>query len=200
MIIYGHRLAHIGTDSSDANCPNCGEQGGLKIHTFRRHVHIFWIPLFPIGKKSVTECTACNTEIKKKMMAEPLRLEVQYYRKNAKGPLWQFSGLALIFILVIVGIVAVKNQESNEQEYLDAPLSGDVYEQKLGSNSYTSLKVTAVDEDSVYVAPNEYEINRAGNLSELDKEENYMPFSYGIHRDDLKAMYEADEILQIRRR
>ena len=200
MIIYGSKAVHLKTvQSKTATCPSCGTQGSLTISVFRRHAHIFWIPLFPIGKKGVSQCQHCKNVLETKDMPEPIKREYENLKNETKGPIWQFAGLGIIAILIAWGNYASGEDKKLELEYIKSPQIGDVYEYKIETGSYSTLKVVSVTNDSVFVSPNEYEISNMSKIYKIDKSENYSNLSYGISKNKLKEMYDSGKILDINR-
>ncbi|PID69053.1 MAG: hypothetical protein CR968_00110 [Flavobacteriia bacterium] len=72
---------------------------------FSKYAHIFWIPLFPLFKKGVCECTHCKSTNDKKHMNEELRFAYDNVKLNAKRPFWQWIGLIIIFVVFILPIL-----------------------------------------------------------------------------------------------
>jgi len=200
MIIYGSKAVHIKSEQSKTSiCPSCGTQGSLIVSVFRRHVHIFWIPLFPIGKKGISQCQHCKNVLKTKEMPESLKKEYNTLKKKVKGPIWQFTGLGIIVVLIAWGSYVDGQDKKLAVEYIASPMNGDIYEYKIETRTYSTLKVIAVSKDSVFVSPNEYEISKKSRIYKINKPENYSKFSYGISRKKLKEMYDSGEILDINR-
>ena len=201
MIIYGSRAVHLASaQPTSVACPSCGTQGSLVISTFRRHAHIFWIPLFPIGKTGVSQCQHCKQVMKVKEMPNNIRKEYEYIKDEKRGPLWQFAGLGLIAVLVTWGSIATSQHKELVVQYLAAPVAGDVYEYKAEVGHYSTFKIVGVTQDSVYVSPNEYETNKVTGVDDIDKEENYSDEIYGMARKDIDEMYQQGEIYDIHRR
>ncbi|WP_299435725.1 zinc-ribbon domain-containing protein [uncultured Aquimarina sp.] len=200
MIIYGSRAVHIKSEQSKtAICPSCSTQGSLTLSVFRRHAHIFWIPLFPIGKKGISQCQHCKNVLKTKEMPEPIRREYDILKNKTKGPIWQFAGLGILIVLIAWGSYASAENKKLAGEYIASPMNGDIYEYKIETRSYSTLKVIAVSRDSVFVSPNEYEISKKSRIFKINKPENYSEFSYGISIEKLKEMYDSGEIFDINR-
>lgn len=200
MIIYGSKAVHLKTaQSKTATCPSCGTQGSLTISVFRKHAHVFWIPLFPIGKKGVSQCQHCKNVLETKEMPEPTKREYENLKNETKGPIWQFAGLGVIAILIAWGSYASGEDKKLELEYIKSPQIGDIYEYKIETGSYSTLKVVSVTNDSVFVSPNEYEISRMSKIYKIDKPENYSGVSYGFLNSKIKEMYDSGEIFDINR-
>ncbi len=200
MIIYGWRSAHLRTTKSQtATCPSCNTKGSTVISVYSKHAHIFWIPLFPYGKTGASQCQHCKYAMKLKEMPEEIKKEYKNLKMDVKPPIWQFAGLILFSFLVVWLIYAGKEGKKMDQEYLAAPAKGDIYEFKTESGYYSTLKVMQVTADSVIVSPNNYEMEKKSRLYKIEKPENYAEFTYGISKENLKKMYEEEEIFDIER-
>ena len=191
MIIYGSKAVHlVSAQPTSITCPSCGTPGSLIISTFRRHAHIFWIPLFPIGKTGVSQCQHCKQVMKVKEMPNNIRKEYEYIKDEKRGPLWQFAGLGLIVVLVTWGGITTSQHKELVVQYLADPLTGDVYEYKVEAGHYSTFKILGVTPDSVYVSPNEYETNKMTGVDDINKAENYSDEVYGMARTDIDEMYQ----------
>ncbi|WP_103069149.1 zinc ribbon domain-containing protein [Aquimarina sediminis] len=198
MIIYGGKAVHLKSErSKKTTCPSCGTQGSLILSVYRMHAHIFWIPLFPTVKRGTSQCQHCKNILKTKEMPESLKRECESLKNNTKGPIWQFAGLGIIAVLITWGIYA--DGEDKKLEYIASPQVGDIYEYKIEIGSYSTLKVIDVSNDSVFVSPNEYEINRKSKINRINTPKNYSKSSYGISKNELKKMYDSGEIFDINR-
>ncbi len=100
MIIYGSKAIHLkSVQSETATCPSCKKRGTLVFSVFSKHAHVYWIPLFPIGKIGFSECQHCKNVLEDKEMPEGLRLEYEDLEKETKPRVWQFIGLIIITVL-----------------------------------------------------------------------------------------------------
>lgn len=200
MIIYGSKAVHLNSAQlTTTTCPSCNTQGSITASVFRRHAHIFWIPLFPIGKKGGTECQHCKQVLEPSAM--PLSIKKEYDKINAasKGPIWQYIGLVIIAVFAVFIYVSGEKNKELEQSYLITPLVGDVYRYEIETSRYSTLKVISVSEDSVFVSQNEYETNKKKSVSSIDKEENYSEFTFGISKERISQMYNQKAIYSINR-
>ena len=101
MIIYGTKPVHLKTTKFPrATCTNCNTQGSLKFSIYSSHFHIFWIPIFPYGKKGFSECEHCKQGLKLKKMPESYKREYDKLKDEVRTPVWQFSGLVLLISLI----------------------------------------------------------------------------------------------------
>lgn len=102
MIIYGSSSTHLKSDNlRKVTCPNCQTKDQMTASVFGRHVHIFWIPLFPVGKTGVFECQHCRKGFRKKELSEGGIREYNSFLEDVKTPIWKFSGLGIIALLII---------------------------------------------------------------------------------------------------
>lgn len=201
MIIYGTRSAHLNSIQSHiAVCPNCETKGSTLISIYRRHTHIFWIPIFPLGKSGASHCKHCKVSLRSNEMSEPLKREYQKVKQEAKGPVWQFSGLFLAAALIVMAGFASKNNKASELSYLENPTKNDVYEYKIGPKQYSTMKVMQISKDSVFVSLNDFEISKSTRIYKIDKPENYPNILYGYSKQEISTMYHSGKIFDINRR
>lgn len=200
MIIYGTRAVSLDSFELTAQpCENCGTEGSLVLTIFRKHAHIFWIPMVPLGKKGVSVCTNCKNTLKVSEMPEPLKMEYQSVKNSVKGPIWQFTGLVLV--LLLASFIWYENGENQKEEliYLSSPAAGDIYYLKLATGEYTTLKVMTVSQDSVFVVANEFVTNKPSGNRKLNKPENYSADSYGIARTYLIELHQDGDLYTVSR-
>lgn len=200
MIIFGSGSAHIKTaPARNITCDNCNNQNTISFSIYRKHAHIFWIPVFPMNKTGASQCSHCQQVLKPKQMSERLKMEYQNFKSDAKGPIWQFAGLFLIACLIgFAGYSSGKDKE-NTASYLSEPAIGDIYEYKLESGNYSTMKVMQITTDSLYMSFNDYEISKSSRIYKIDKDENYPEVAYGVSRQDLKLMQADGNLIDINR-
>jgi len=201
MIVYGSRSVHINTvPSRNTTCSSCDKTGYIKFSFFRKHAHIFWIPIFPMGKKGISQCENCKNVLEFKQMPQRLQEEFTQAKKDAKGPIWQFTGLILFISLFIWLSYQGKQNKKLRAEYIKTPQQGDLYEYKVLSGSYSTFKVDSVSKDSVYVFLNDFEINKSSRVYKIDKPENYSKNLYSFSKEELEQMYTEGKITDIDRK
>lgn len=101
MIIYGTgEKKHQVDQLRKLTCPNCGKNG-IVVYLFHKYIHLFWIPTFPIGKRTVAFCEECNAAYQDKSIPESLKIEISGFKNMYAPPLYLFTGFALAFIGVI---------------------------------------------------------------------------------------------------
>lgn len=200
MIIYGSKPVHLKTvQPSSAVCPHCGQTGTTMISAYSKHAHIFWIPLFPFGKVGVSQCKHCKQALSEGNLTPELKREYNILKAETKAPLWQFSGLGLIAALVMLMSYTTGEDHKKQLEYVANPVAGDIYKFKTENSRYSTLKVIRVSADSIFVTPNEYEIDKMSAVYKIDKAENYGDYSYGISKEEMKQMHTKKDIYDIDR-
>lgn len=109
MIIFGLRASNIGSVKvENSHCEYCKNSGTQNITDFGRYFHIFWIPMFPLGRKTFGECTHCKRTIKKKEFDSDLKKLYADNKSSIKRPVWHWSGLILIGLLIALIFILAK--------------------------------------------------------------------------------------------
>jgi len=199
MIFYGSKGNHLHSEQVNGiKCSHCEQQTTHTFSVFGRYAHIYWIPLFPMGKKGVSECNHCKITLAPKEMDEPLKLAFKNVNGNTRTPFWHWSGLGLIAILIALLSFTGSQHKKDAVTYINDPKKGDVYEFKA-NEYYSLLKVASVSEDSIFVIANDYEIERQSRLYKIDKSSNYTTTPYGISRERIKELFASKEILDVDR-
>ena len=96
MIIYGTGEKKLKTSQNRSyRCPECGENG-ISFYFFQKYFHLFWIPVFPIGRRSVAACDKCSIVYKEDRIPRELKSDFSDIKSTTKVPPYLFIGLALI--------------------------------------------------------------------------------------------------------
>ncbi|MEE1897561.1 hypothetical protein V1389_04390 [Flavobacterium rakeshii] len=164
----------------------------------QRYAHIYYIPFFPTEKKAFSECSGCNHFLHEIQFSEKYKNGLKEIKSQIKTPLWMYTGLGIIALIIIAVFISGKQNDSENAELLLSPQKGDIYEIKLPDNQYTIYKVDKVEGNTVYFFENEYMTDRLNGVEELSQK----PFttkSYPVMKTDLKVMLENGEIIDIER-
>jgi len=199
MIFYGSKGTHLHSEQvSGIKCSHCEQQTTHTISIFGRYAHLYWIPFFPMGKKGVSECNHCKITLAPKEMSESLKLAYQNVNGHTKSPVWYWSGLGVIAMIIGLVVFTGSQHKKDVITYINDPQVGDIYEYKP-NEYYSLLKVTSVSNDSIFVISNDYEIERQSKLYKIDKTKNYTTKPYGISKERIKDLFESNEILDVNR-
>lgn len=200
MVIYGSRSTHLKSESIPlSTCSSCNTQGSFVASVFGKYAHVFWIPLFPIGKVAVAECQHCKKTFRDNELPTQLQSSVWGIKSSAKTPIWNFAGLAIIGGLIAFMSIFSSQHEKDEVGFKQNPMAKDKYSYKTDEGSNSMMIVDKVTADPVFVFYNTMEIDSYSKLYKIDKEENYDNVSYGISRAELKAKFDSDVIYNIDR-
>ncbi|WP_424002081.1 hypothetical protein [Maribacter sp. IgM3_T14_3] len=200
MIFFGTGSAKLNSViTRNITCQHCNNQDTVYINIYRKHAHVFWIPMFPLGKSGSSYCTHCKETLSPKQMPEALKMQYKNIKSDAKGPIWQFSGLLVLALLIGFAIYSGGKDKENTQLYLSAPAVGDIYEYKADNGSYSTMRLMKVTSDSLYLSLNDYEISKKSRLYKIDKDENYSEVTYGYSKNEISQMQKEGIILDINR-
>ncbi|MEL6253544.1 MAG: zinc-ribbon domain-containing protein [Bacteroidota bacterium] len=200
MIIYGRSGAkNIQSQSfPGSTCPHC-QSNSIEGHVYSTYAHVFWIPVFSLGKRTVVQCNSCGHEFKKKERPLAIQNKLIELKGDYKVPVWHFAGAFLLAILVAGAFFQSGKKEKERQAFIAAPIQGDIYELKLDYKQYSSFKVLEVDNDSLTIVYNLYETNKMSGLRSINKEENFEGDVYRLDRSVLPEMLEDGSIVDIER-
>ncbi|MBC6612610.1 hypothetical protein H8B15_16935 [Hymenobacter sp. BT507] len=183
---------------TDVVCASCYTPNTLQISIFGRYAHVYWVPFFPIGKISVSECEHCRQVLEGKQMPEALKAKVAQVKAHAKIPFWHFAGLILIAVAIVVSFVFNYVNHQHTTAYVAQPQVGDVYHVRTDS-AYSLLKVAAVHGNSVELLANDYQTDNLSRLNEIDKPENYAEEPFDLTPLDLQIMLQKEQIVKVER-
>lgn len=201
MIVYGYRSTHLkSAPLPNTKCPNCETPNQMTASVYGRHVHIFWIPLFPAGKTGIFECQHCHKGFKKKELNDDGKMAYKNFKGSVKTPIWKYSGLALIAIVIAFAFYSNSQDKARTAEYLEQPAMFDVYTFRTEQNYYSTFKVLEVFDDSIYVNYNSLETNKLTGVRDIDKTENYIDsLYYVLTPDNIKLLQESGDLMNIKR-
>lgn len=200
MIFYGTKGAHLKSKKiNGVKCGHCGEQLSHTISVYGKYFYIYWIPIFPLGKKVISECDHCKATSDRKEMSEPLKLAADNVKREVKTPITYWIGSLIIAGLIAFGVYASSQHKKDLVTFINAPAANDIIEYKSSDDGYSTLKITKVTADSVYVVANTMEISRKSKLYKIDKEENYDAERFSLSLADYKAKFDSKDFLDVER-
>jgi hypothetical protein len=202
MIFFGTRVTQVATEKIAYECPNCGTKNSVQMFVFQKFAHVFWIPMFPMSKTVVTECSHCKQVLRKEEFPPRFRDSYEILKSKSKTPIWTFSGLVLFAIFLVVGGIRSNQNKERNAELILSPQKGDVYEIKLDYKQYTLYKVDEVVGDTVFVLPHQYEINKRSGIKDLKMrgDDDFVLERFPILKEELKIKLEEGEIMNVDRK
>jgi hypothetical protein len=199
MIIYGIKTSKTATEILACQCANCETPNTIQMTLLQKYAHVFWIPLFPINKTAKTTCSHCKQVLEKKEFNKDLNHSFKVMKTKTKIPVWSFSGLILLTLFFIYGILNQDEYSKMREDLIAKPLIGDVYHIKIDKQQYTLGKVSHVQGDTVLVLFHQFETNKLSGLKNLKSkgDEAYNSEPTPLHKSVLKSMLDKGEIVRI---
>ena len=197
MIIYGSREATLQTMVfEDQFCTDCGQKGSISCTVFSKHAHIFWIPLFPFSKRKAIWCNNCGKEFAINELTPEMQSEVNnFYRKN-KAPFWQWVGLLLFTVSVILSIIGNIKEGKNTELFLNSPEINDVYCVKE-EEGYSLMYIDEIIGDSVFFIDNNYVCRKLSDVKKLHRLDYYdLDVVYGFSREELNELFHEEKYIK----
>lgn len=191
MIIFGTRTKFLTSLATAQDCGYC-HSGKLNLAYTIRYFHIFWIPMFPLGRQLMTQCPHCKQMLTEREIHPQTKANLFGQNISVKTPLKYYFGLILIGTLIL--LVALIKTMDKKGRYIDQPQVGDVYQVKgVGNNNlFTLWKVTAVEPDSVVLAVHQQskiakaDINEKAVFGKLDK--GFSENTFKMAKRNIKSM------------
>ena len=201
MIFYGTKGSQIHSERKGGiKCDSCNEITTHNIHVYGRYGYLYWIPIFPMSKKGVSECSHCKAILEFKEMNKKLQRAYVEVKRNSKTPIWYWSGLGIILGIMAYGFYSSTQHDKDIVNYIKEPIAGDVIEFVNTENGYFStLKVSAVTNDSIFVIQNDYETDKKGSVLDLDTSKNYTTKPFSIGRDQVQQYFDEKIFYDINR-
>lgn len=140
MIFFGKKAGKIKElDIADSYCQHCHSICNHRVTVFGNYLHVYWIPMLPIGKKAVAECTECLRTISQKEFPRDLVDKYHEKKKSIRSPLRHWAGLILIgaFAIFLFNLESPAKDDFRKK-YLDADLK------EMSANPNDESDTTAV--------------------------------------------------------
>ncbi|MGI9544475.1 MAG: zinc-ribbon domain-containing protein [Cyclobacteriaceae bacterium] len=206
MIIYGSNERDIlSKELPHQSCQNCQTKGSIVAQVNQRYAHVFWIPIFPVGKPVYSICSNCKQVLKKKEMDESLKREVMDAKSESRTPLYSFAGLGILVLLVAFFTYQSAQTDNKESGYLSEPKVEDVYvieTREEGKKAYYFGKVAALAGDTVYLNYSNYVVYRRPTNSNYkknlqEKSDFYNPVEYYLLANELASLHQSDSLVSV---
>lgn len=200
MIFYGTKASRLKDGQiNNVTCPNCENLTSMSYGIFGKYFYIYWIPIIPIGKTNVLECNSCKKTFKLKELPEQIKHKFELV-KHKGIPFLHFSGLAIIICAITYFSYTNAQHKEDEILFVKAPAIGDIYSYKVpDTGNYSTMKVTKVTNDSVYVIYNDYLVTKSTGISQIDKTSNYNEEFGSLSKEEIINLYDKEIIYNIDR-
>ena len=195
FVLYGRRTLRIKKYTDNRHyCKSCNSFD-LNVKVYKQYFHIFFIPFFPTGDKTVKIfCNSCG---------EPFRVEAvqKEYESKTRNPVYLYSGLILIAGLILLIVNANIRTQREKVKFVENPKVGDVYgirKDENNSTSYYFLRVSQITGDTVFAYHNN--LVYSGFISTLNDDDFFVKEEEMIFtKKGLKEMLDKDEINSVER-
>lgn len=184
MVFYGTNSSTISKGQvRNVKCPHCENEVTMSYTVFGKYAHIYWIPFFPVGKVKILECNSCKATYDLKDLDQKTKdkFKLELDRNPAKTPLRHFSAIGIIALIVAGGLYYDKMKDDDTLDYAKNPKVGDVYyyETPELANHYSTLKISKITNDSIFVLENNMEIDSKTDMDKILDDKNYTyPYAY----------------------
>jgi hypothetical protein len=188
----------------DIECPNCNDIGEMYIWGYTKYLHIYWIPMWNIGKKIKYGCDSCDKIVKSKKLFGVSKEQIQAVKSEIRRPpIWHFTGsLILIFIILFV-VYAVVSENKRTTAYFNEPEINDIYyinARELGEDYYTSWLLINTDGENMVFAKNLFQPEDISDLSDsLEVSKVHEGDTIIYSQDFLRNILKKDIIYRIER-
>ena len=202
-MIYGTKTTPVATENIADSCANCQTSNSILMSVLQKYVHIFFIPFIPVGKTGVTVCAHCKQALTKGEFNGSLNSRYDTLKSQSKTPIWTFSGLVLLAILILFLIVSDRQKKEKVATMIQTPQSGDVYEVKDGNTKqYTLYKIQRMNADTIFILMNQFETNKLSGLKDLREkgDAGYSADEIPLTKADLQKMMADGEIIDVERK
>lgn len=106
MIIFGTRSGKLKNDQIQAyDCNYCKTENSVWFYYFQKYIHIFWIPVIPIGKTGSSVCGHCKQVLEANQMPEPQKQQFLATKRELKTPFGYKIVLILLALLIATPFV-----------------------------------------------------------------------------------------------
>lgn len=202
MIFYGWKPVVIGTQLvKNYKCSSCDEVDTTYLSIYSTHFHIFWIPVFPFNKKSISVCGNCDFEYSKKDMPNNISSAQEMMSMNTKIPKWQFSGLAIIGAVILWSMYGSSEDKKENFALVHSPEVGDVYEYKEEEeeHKYSIMRIYEISEDSLWFQLNNYEVDKRNSTDELNVDSCFSDYYIQHSKEKIDSMLHDGTIMDVLR-
>ncbi len=181
-----------------SSCPNCQEEGYLRAFAYPQYFHLYWIPMFPLGKGVRAECMNCEMEFKGKKMPKAASVYADELKKSVKTPFSHFTGLGILTVLVLFIISIWNSTDKETTKYLQDPQVNDIYLMDL-TEGYSYWKLIEIENDTLSFHTSNLYTESIFDIDKLAKTGIYTGDTIKYNYPEVKGMLEGDDLYKINR-
>ncbi|MEO5776012.1 MAG: zinc-ribbon domain-containing protein [Flavobacterium sp.] len=203
MFFYGVKSKSLKKGMlTSIHCDYCDEDSEMEYNFLQKYFHLYWIPLFPLKKKTEVSCENCghlfqNKEITKDITQKLNRVKDRY---PTRTPVWAFSGIIILVLFFTWAFWQSGRHEVVEGDYIKNPKKGDIYFLNFTPGNYTTLRIDKVDKTNVYYTLNDTSVYKYTKVFFIE-DDKYYTNKKGIYtRQKIEDFYKKDSIISIKRK
>lgn len=203
MILFGTKKKEIKSGRiSNIVCHYCSENVTMNYSVETSYFHLYWIPIFPYKKRTYADCTECDTLFEYKHFSEQLKnkLNRENELKPSKNPVWMYSGLLILGVIIPLAFFQSSRADSKKDNYVNNPKVGDVYYLNSLPSKYTTMKIAAVEKDSVHFILNDTSVTKFVKVFSINEDHYYSTKNKSYSKSQLTKLLENDSIYSIDRK
>ncbi|WP_313806897.1 zinc-ribbon domain-containing protein [Flavobacterium sp.] len=202
MIFFGTKKKEIKRGIiSNTTCKVCEENTPMYYTVEAKYFHVYWIPVFPYKKNTTVDCSYCDTTFEKKQFSESIKNKLQ--RENelepARNPIWMFSGVIILTILIPLAFMQSARADDKKNDFVNHPKVGDVYFMNSLPTIYTTMKIAAVEKDTVHFIANDTMVTKFTKVFSITDNRYYTDKIKSYSKAQILDMYRKDSIYKIDR-
>lgn len=107
MIIFGTSKERVKYQEPlhFGNCPHCNQQNRLTAFVMMRYAHVWYLPVFPLGKRVIASCDHCKATYNLKGLPQNIAQQCMEVKQKAKTPLKYWTLLIIAGILFVAALL-----------------------------------------------------------------------------------------------
>jgi hypothetical protein len=154
-----------------------------------------------MGKVASSKCNHCKHVLEGNELPDSFNQVYLRLKLEQKAPLWMYSGLFLVALLIAFGIYSGNKNDKKNQALIVNPKIGDIYHISTSNNQYTMARVNGIKGDTVYLLWSNFETDKITGLSEILAKGNeaFSDIAEPFTLSELKGKLDKDEIIDIER-
>jgi len=206
MIFFGTKDKDLKFGTlKNINCPNCKETTFFHYVVKLKYFRLYLIPMFPLKKIYQVECDACEYLFESKNFSEEIKnkLNRELELTPVKNPIWTFSGLFILAILIPLIFFQSGRAEDERSLFFAKPLVGDVYfythSKTEYQTDYSTLKIKTINKDDIEFIANDTVVPKYTAAIHINKNKYYTVKIKTLTKKELSRMFKNKEIYNIER-
>jgi hypothetical protein len=207
MIFFGTKFKSIKKGKlTNIICEYCEEECEVEYNFQQKYFHLYFIPVIPLKKKTVVCCENCGYLYEHKELPKEINVKLNRVKERypIRTPIWSFSGVIILTVLVTWAIWQSGRHEVDENNYIRNPKKGDVYwveyHPKEYTTIYTTLRVDKVDKENIYFTYNDTSVSKYTKVFTILNNSRYTNRKGIYTRKKVEDLFLKDSITSITRK